>query len=184
MEEHWRTIAVTETIKINKLLQPANKRDKKKTTTIQTIVLQFLQQNSAQQKVIDEFIKATQGGDNCSDLHSLFMQSQFILKHWDKVSNKAKRKGKGKGKKKTANKPMQTLSGQKITRRSTGLESSSTVSQTINLSTYLNQSGTKSLVNLNQSPQATRASMGLPNTQSPMQFKVDLHNTGAAAQKK
>jgi len=39
------------------------------------------------------------------------MQSQFILKHWDKVSNKAKRKGKGKGKKKSANKPMQTLSG-------------------------------------------------------------------------
>ena len=30
MEEHWRTVAVSETIKINKLLQPIRRSDSKK----------------------------------------------------------------------------------------------------------------------------------------------------------
>lgn len=74
LAEHWRAIAVTETIKLNKLIAQSNS----KKMTCSKAVRHLLERNYASQEVVEDFMV------EADTLDALFRSQSFLLKAWSK----------------------------------------------------------------------------------------------------
>ena len=74
LAEHWRAIAVTETIKLNKLIAQSNS----KKMTCSKVVRHLLERNYASQEVVEDFMV------EADTLDALFRSQSFLLKAWSK----------------------------------------------------------------------------------------------------
>ena len=71
LDSHWRTIAVSETIKLNKLVSQTKKK-------VSVVVKALLEQAGAQESTINDFMREAKA------LDSLFTEQKFLLTAWSK----------------------------------------------------------------------------------------------------
>lgn len=90
--DHWRAVAVSETIKMNKLIVQQR-------TTASKITKDALERNGAHQSSVQVFMELA------SALDSLFKDQSFLVKAWSQTQAKEQAARNSKGKKKKGKTP-------------------------------------------------------------------------------